>query len=92
MLKESLINQRVEEFTQESYTDHETKKLFKESKELFEKLKRLIPESNLKQYTRVLDDYEYINDKMSVIREREAYKQGLVDGFEIYSLVYPIKK
>lgn len=91
MLNQSLINQRIEELTQRELTDYETEELLRQLHEAWDKLRELIPDKCHEEFSKLQDILGLTDDKVSINREREAYKQGLADGFEIYSIVFPTK-
>jgi len=46
-----------------------------------------MPDNIREQLSKLFDEYVIANDKMHIVIEREAYKQGLVDGIEINKLL-----
>lgn len=91
MLKQSLIDQRMELLIETAHPVEFDSELSAEEFQLSENLKAFVPESDLEEFSKVLDDYECIKEKIGSVREKETYKQGLIDGFEIYSLVFSVK-
>ena len=89
MLKDSLIEQRAKEVSESRsfIKDQEYIVQFNKVAETSEAIKRIIPENITNQFNCLFDDYIVENDKMHLVIEREAYKQGIIDGIEINKLL-----
>ncbi|WP_094548118.1 hypothetical protein [Petroclostridium xylanilyticum] len=89
MLKVSIIEQRAREVSESrSYLqEQEYREQLNKVNQAFDAIKRILPDNIREQLSKLFDEYLIANDKMHIVIEREAYKQGLVDGIEINKLL-----
>lgn len=94
MLDESILKSRTRELFESSsvmqYKEYDEK--IEIVCNVLDSLRKLIPSKHIKQFEKLIDDYEVAQDNIINLFELEAYKQGFIDAFEVYSLVYPVKK
>jgi len=94
MLKETFIQSRTRELFESSggmhYEEYQINSDLAYS--ALDAIEELIPLEHIDKFKKLVDDYESANCKIINVFERDAYKQGLIDGFEIYSLVFPVKE
>lgn len=94
MLKESVVQSRTREIVESSsvlqYEEyHAASEL---SNKALTSIEKLIPRKHNKEYKDLVYKYEDALDKTIHVYEMEAYKQGIVDGFEIQSILNSMKK
>ena len=89
MLKSSIIEQRAKEVSDSRLylQSREYKEQLSIANQTFDSIKGVIPENIINLFSKLFNEYITANDKMHIVIEREAYKQGLVDGIEINKLL-----
>lgn len=94
MLRSSIIEQRAKEVSdsRQYLQNRECRAQLNIANQAFDSIKSLIPENIMDLFSKSFDEYITANDKMHIVIEREAYKQGLIDGMEINKLLNQRRK